>query len=87
MKFVDKFGRIIILTDDGIKHIYKHPEMQNKLYLVENTIKFPDSVEEDLYRSRIYYYKYIKQEKRNVMIATKLINNKGYVLTAYLVEK
>lgn len=87
MEFIDKFKRIIILSNEGIKHIYKHPEMQNKLYLLENALKFPDFVEEDLYRSKLYYYKYIKEEKRNIMIAVKLTNHHGCILTAYLVEK
>ena len=48
----------------------------------------PDFVEEDLYRSKIiYYYKYIKERRKYIMVVVKITNNHGYVLTAYLTEK
>lgn len=88
LSFRDKSGRIIRLTEERIKHIYKHPEMQNKLDLVEKTITNSDYVEEDLYRRKIlYYYRYIKEEKKYVMVTVKLTNSHGYILTAYLTEK
>ncbi|MEK6947617.1 MAG: hypothetical protein AABX19_00080 [Nanoarchaeota archaeon] len=86
--FEDKIGRIILLPADRIKHIYKHPEMQNRIYLVEKTIREYDFIEEDLNISKsIYYYKYFKEFKRNIMVVVKLKENCGYILTAYMVEK
>ena len=85
--FNHKLGRTLILPHERIKHIYKHPEMQNKLYLVEITIKETDFIEEDLNRSKIiYYYKYFKEYRRDVMVVVK-INSHGKILTAYMVEK
>ena len=86
--FTDKYNRIIELSKERIKHINKHPEMQNKLYLIENTIRNPDFLEEDLYRRNIiYYYKYLKEENRYLMVVVKINDNKGFILTSYLVEK
>jgi len=37
----DKTGRIIYLTEERYNHIKKHPEMQNCLSLIEDSIKNP----------------------------------------------
>lgn len=86
--FIDKYHREIRLPQERIKHIYKHQEMQNKIYIIENTLKNPDYTEEDLYRREVlYYYKYVKEERKHLMVVVKLTNNHGFILTAYLVEK
>ncbi len=86
--FKDKEGRIIHLTNERIKHIYKHQEMQNRLQQIEESIKNPDFMEEDLYRKEIvYYYKYLKDENRHIRTVVKKINNEGFILTAYLIKK
>lgn len=88
LTFKDKFNRLISLPKERIKHIYKHQEMQNKIYWIEETISNPSFIEEDLYRREIiYYYRYIKEENKYLMVVVKLTNNHGYVLTAYLTEK
>ena len=86
--FTDKYNKIIELTKERIKHIYQHPEMQNKLYLIENAITNSDFIEQDLYRRNIiYYYKYLKEERKYLMVVVKLNNNHGKILTSYFVEK
>lgn len=85
--FTDKFNRSIRLPKERIKHIYKHPEMQNKLHLVREAIEKPQFIEKDLYRRKVFYYKYIKEERKYVMVVVKITNNHGYILTAYLVGK
>jgi len=86
--FKDKNGRTIKLTNERMKHITKHPEMQNKLHWIEIAIIYPDFIEEDLYRSKIiYYYKYLKEEKKYIMVVIKFEEDKDNILTAYLVKK
>ena len=88
LEFKDKNLRIIRLPEERIKHIVKHPEMQNKIYLIQETIENAELIEEDLYRTLIiYYYKYLKDEDKSLMIVVKLTNHRGYILTAYLVKK
>jgi len=60
----DSKGRIIYLTDERYKHIKKHPEMQDSLNMIEQTIKQPDktkgySLDPDIH----YYYTYHKDRK------------------------
>lgn len=88
MEYKDKSRRRIMLTNERIKHIYHHPEMQNKLHLIEGTIRKPDWVEEDLYRKDIlYYYSYIKEERKHIMVVVRVNNRHGYIKTAYMVKR
>ena len=86
--FKDRYNRTILLSEERIKHIYQHQEMQNKISLVEETIINPDLIEQDLYRREIiYYYKYLKEEKKHLMVVIRLTENQGEILTAYLIKK
>ena len=87
LKIIDKNNREIYLTDERYLHILKHPEMQNSLYKIEEAIKNSDFIEEDLNNEKAYYYKYIKNDKKHIMVVVKIENNLGNILTAYMVQK
>ena len=80
-------NKIIILTETQWKHIkFRHPEMVNKLYDIEKTIRKP--------HYKLYfddntrkYYKYIKEETKYIMVAIKIINGEGFVITSYLTSR
>ncbi len=85
---LDQGKRVIKISYERIIHIYKHPEMQNRIGWVEEAIRWPDFIEEDLYRKeRRYYYKYLREEKKYIMVVIRIKGNEGEVITAYLVEK
>ena len=45
----DKTGRTIYLTDERFQHIKKHPEMQNSLPLIEEAIRNPQRITNNLF--------------------------------------
>ena len=87
LEIYDKSKRKIYLPNERYKHIVKHPETNNKLIYIEEAVKSPDFIEESLNKEKLYYYKYIKKERKYLMVVVKLINGEGKILTAYLIEK
>ncbi len=79
-------GKLISLNYKQWKHIaYRHPEMSRRLYNIEETIRNPDYIKTS--EEKIKYYKYLKEEKKYVMVAVKVIEYEGFVLTSYLTSK
>ena len=79
-------GRIIRLTLKQCKHIaYRHPEMVNKIVKIEETLIYPEyKIEKNKVNK---YYKYIKEENNYIMVAFKILNGDGFVLTSYITRK
>lgn len=87
----DKNKKIIYLTNERYKHILKHPNMENRLYDIRNTIANPLILTPDKRKSNIkYFYKYFKDQKSKrkfLKVIVKYLNGKGFIITAYDVEK
>lgn len=87
----DKNSKLVYLTDERYAHILKHPEMQNSLQLIEQTIRNPDKIEKYSIEPSIrFYYTYHKNRKskaRYLRVAVKYLNGEGFVITAYFVVK
>ena len=91
LEIKDKTGRNVYLTRERYKHIMKHPEMQNSIDVIEQTVKNPDktieySIEPDI---RFYYshHKNRKSKARYLRVVIKYMNGEGFVITAYFVVK
>lgn len=83
----DKNKRKIKLTTKQWKHIsYRHPEMADKINEIESAIISP-TVQKQYSEEVIKYYKYLKSEKKYLMVAVKLLNSEGFIITAYLTSK
>ena len=52
----DKTGRKIYLTDERYIHIKKHPEMQNNLAMIEETVKNPQKITDYSLDPDVKYY-------------------------------
>ena len=87
----DKTGRIIYLTNERYSHIKKHPEMQNNIPIIEETIKNPQKITDySLDLDIKYYYKHYKDRKskaKYLRVIVKYLNGEGFVITAYFVEE
>ena len=87
----DKTGRVIYLTRERYKHILKHPDMQNKLENLKETITNAQTiVEYELEPDVKYYYrfyKHIESEAKYLRVVVKYLNGECYIITAYFVER
>jgi len=85
----DKTGRKIYLTDERYLHIKKHPEMQNSIRIIEETIRNPHKTTDySLDPDTKYYYKHYKDRKskgKYLRVVVKHLNGEGFVITAYFI--
>ena len=44
IKFKDKYDKTIILRKKDIKHISRHMQLNDKIYIIERTLKYPDLI-------------------------------------------
>ncbi len=90
LKTKDKTNRVIYLTNERYKHIAAHPDMQNKLEEIKETLENPLNIIDYSGNKNIkYYYRYYKYRKSKVKylrVVVKYLNGKGFIVTAYFVE-
>ena len=79
--FIDKFGRSIRLTEERIKHIGYHMQLHDKLHIIEETLKHPNIIIQD--NNIVYYQKYLKAEHLYFVIAVKVFNGHGFIITIF----
>jgi len=88
LQTIDKTGRNIYLTKERYKHILRHPEMHDRTEEIIATLKNPFNISDySLEEDVKYYYKYIKPDGMYLRVIVKYLNGKGFIITAYLIDK
>ena len=81
-----KDNKLVYLNMSQWRHIaYRHPEMVNKMDQVEEALQHADVmiIREDKRK----YYKYQKDERKYVMVAVRMLNGDGFIITSYMTRK
>ena len=83
-------GRAVRLTDERLKHILDHPEMQQMTSAISETLTHPERViqsRSDL-GARLYYRFYIETRvgDKYLCVVVKIKQQDAFVLTAYLTD-
>jgi len=89
-EIIDKNKRKIHLTKERLKHIQKHPNMNDSIENIKNTLKNPLAVRYENNKNTVYFYKEFKQMhklERYFLISVKYLNGKGFVVTAFFTNK
>jgi len=84
----DKTNREIRLTKIGWKHISReHPKIN--IEEIKNTLTSPDIIKPSIYdpKNVKWYYKFDKNKKRYIMVSVKYLNNEGFIITAFYVNR
>ena len=78
-----KDGKLIRLTEKQWVHVkQRHPEIVNKLGDIQNAILNPTArIQHSDETTK--FYKFIKNENRYIMVAVRILNGDGFVITAY----
>ena len=87
---IDKNGRRIHLTEERLKHIQKHPHMDDPIEIIKETIKNPHSVMCEDYGNAIYFYKEFKNMlplERYLMVSVRYLNGVGFIITSFFTNK
>ena len=88
LEVIDSTGRTIHLTEERYKHILRHPDMQNKLIDLQDTLLHPLRItnHDDAIR---YYYRFYKERMsraKYLRVIVKYLNGTGYIITSYFAE-
>lgn len=90
-EIIDKSGRKIYLTNERWKHIVaEHPEMQNKLEFIKETLINPHKIIDHSFSidNLKYYYHHFKTTKyKYLRVIVKYLNGKGFIITSHFVNK
>ena len=88
--FRDFEGRIVRLTEERLRHILEHPEMENMLEAIRQTITLPQRVIQSLsdQEARLHYRFYVgtRVGDKYLCVVVKILQEDAFVLTAYLTD-
>lgn len=91
IEIIDKSGRKIRLTEERWKHISKHPQVQNNLDWIKETLQQPTRITDYSLDDKVcYYYRYYKNRQspaKYLRVIVKYLNGGGFIVTAHFVEK
>jgi len=88
--FHDFEGRSIRLTEERLRHILEHPEMEGMLESIRQTIMSPQKVIQSLSdrEARLHYRFYVgtRVGDKYLCVVVKIVQEEAFVLTAYLTD-
>lgn len=91
IEIIDKSGRRIRLTEERWGHISKHPQVQNVLELIKETLQQPVKITDYSLDDKVHlYYRYYKNKPspaKYLRVIVKYLNGDGFIVTAHFVEK
>src|SRR3989344_7210719 len=88
---IDKNGKNVHLSNERLKHILKHPFMNDPLENIKETIKNPLTIryyEHD--ESVRHFYREFKNmplSERYLLVSVKYLNGDGYIITSFFTNK
>lgn len=85
----DKTGRKIYLTKERWTHInIEHPEVSHYFFILEEVLTNPLRITDYEYDEKVkYYYRYLKNVKKYLLLIVKYLNGEGYIITSYIIGK
>ena len=79
-----KLGKKIKFAEERYNHIIsRHMEIAGKEKEIEESLTNPDFVQESKYDSKVLLY-YKKLDNLYFVTVVKMLNSKGFILTAYI---
>ena len=89
-EIIDKNKRKIHLTKERLKHIQKHPHMQDSIENIKDVLKNPLTIRYEDDKSVLYFYKEFKQMpklEKYLMVSVNYLNGNGFIITAFFTNK
>src|SRR3989344_1698050 len=86
----DKNGKKTHLTKERLKHIQKHPHMQDPIENIKETLTNPSAIRFEDNKNTAYFYKEFKEMhklERYLLVSVKYLNGAGFVVAAFFTNK
>lgn len=87
-----KFSKKIALTRQAYEHISeRHPEVSGQLEKMKETLINPQVIRKSMYDEKVWlFYRFFSKtpvSQKYLMVAVKLYNGEGIVITSYFTDK
>ena len=80
-------GNKISFTKERYIHItVRHPELEGKEEEIVKTLKGADFVQKSFYDENVLLYYRNAPKKSYFVVVTKVLNNRGFIITAYIAD-
>ena len=90
-EMIDKTNRKIHLSKERLKHIQKHPHMQDPIENLKRTLKNPTAITYNEKDEKVtYFYKEFKEMdsfERYLLVSVKYLNGGGFVITSFFTNR
>lgn len=90
-KVLSKMGKVVSLDEERWRHVLEHPEMNNQLDRIKETIMSPDEVIESVHDPTILlFYKLYKETsvtEKYLLAIIKALNREGFIVTAFFTDR
>jgi len=87
----DKFGVKINLNKERLKHISKHPLMDDPVEKIKFTLQNPATIRYSEGRKNVrYFYREFKHNpasKRYLLVGVKYLNGNGFIITSFFTDR
>ncbi|MBS3054376.1 MAG: hypothetical protein J4431_02460 [Candidatus Aenigmarchaeota archaeon] len=78
-------GKKITFTKERYLHIIlRHPELEGKENDIRKTATHADFIQESVYDKNVLLYYRSIGEKEYIVVVVKVLNNHGFIITAYI---
>lgn len=88
---LSRVGKTIRLDENRWDHALEHPEMENQIIRVRETVVNPDEVKESAYDPSIWlFYKFYNDTpvtEKFLLVAVKILNGEGFIVTAFFTDR
>jgi len=86
-----KLGKMIRFDEDRWKHALEHPEMENQISKIKETLVDPNEVRESVRMSSIWlFYKLYTNSpvsEKYLLVAVEVLDGEGFIVTAFFTDK
>lgn len=90
-RVLSKLGKVVSLDEDRWRHVLEHPEMQNQLDRIKETVANPDEVRESTHDpSVLLFYKLYTETpvtEKYLLAVVKVLKREGFIVTAFFTDR
>lgn len=86
----DKNKRKVHLAKERLRHIQKHPHMQDPTENIKDTLNNPLTIRFEDEKDVLYFYKEFKQmpqSEKYLIVSVKYLNGEGFVITSFFTNR
>jgi len=91
LKVLSRLGKILRLDEDKWNHVLEHPEMENQIDRLRETVVDPDEVRKSVYDPSVWlFYRFYADTpvtEKYLLVIAKISNKEGFIVTSFFTNR